>query len=89
MNVDADQVSGGDLASLFSAVDSDKSGEINASEFIEWVWSSKGVQGRAKGYTKKLRKIKACFLAASSEIAEGVGWGEIFRKCVLPLLHPY
>ena len=47
------------------------------------------MQGRAKGYTKKLRKIKACFLAASSEIAEGVGWGEIFRKCVLPLLHPY
>lgn len=84
-----------DQTRLFKAVDTDKSGEIEAEEFNEWLWAkSKNQRGRKKkkkmtkaktqsgelkGYLN-LEEMKERFKEATATISEAMGWRHMFEK---------
>ena len=83
-----------DLQELFRRVDVDGGGEIDANEFVQWLFRPPGSQRKrvmahqssaATEKTSAVTRLKRRFKEASASMTEDIGWDLVFDKYLLLL----
>ena len=74
-----DIITDAELESLFKQVDVDGGGEVDAEEFVQWLFEEPAKKERSKR-AAAIARLKTKFKEASASACEDIGWDLVFEK---------